>query len=403
MLLADSEAAYEQHCNRISPNGALLQMLTTQRINNFSSLAFACGTPQSPPSEEQFKEFANVVIGGVDMTFGELAGLRRVHFEASAIVMAELKSKATEPSGEAGRKLPVAEKTARLRDQEARLTGLRIKGELQPSFALVDLVAQMKESNCVSWIPPSRCSKRDSEIQSTMKEKPITLSLEQQMVKLTAADEHIAVDTSTDLQLQWALQRRGLAFDKCALISFDQHEIWVQQLLGHLTREAPTEFARVTVSQVIRADRDMFTLMAQEIQTTLQPDARGVMPMEAKLKELRTDPRVTMFLLPLPRSAAKESDKVTSAATSSKQDHVTPKATVRPAKKAKPSAKAKSLCPQELKGFPQRDANGNAICWAYNLKAGCKNEVSGGRCKKGVHICMKCQKNNHSLVTCRAN
>ena len=68
-----------------------------------------------------------------------------------------------------------------------------------------------------------------------MKEKPITLSLEQQMVKLTAADEHIAVDTSTGLQLQWALQRRGLAFDQCALISFDQHEIWVQQLLGHLT------------------------------------------------------------------------------------------------------------------------------------------------------------------------
>ena len=74
----------------------------------------------------------------------------------------------------------------------------------------------MKESNCVSWIPPSRCSKRDSEIQSSTKEKPITLSLEQQMVKLTAADEHIAVDISTDLQLQWALQRRGLAFDQCA-------------------------------------------------------------------------------------------------------------------------------------------------------------------------------------------
>ena len=118
-----------------------------------------------------------------------------------------------------------------------------------------------------------------------------------------------------------------MAFDQCALISFDQHEIWVQQLLGHLTREAPTGFARVTVSQVIRADREMFTLMAQEIQSTLQPDARGVMPMEAKLKELRTDPRVTMFLLPLPRSAAKESDKVVSTAASSKADHGTPKAT----------------------------------------------------------------------------
>ena len=52
------------------------------------------------------------------MTFGELAALRRLHFEASAIVMAELKSRATDTTGETGRKLPVAEKTARLRDQE---------------------------------------------------------------------------------------------------------------------------------------------------------------------------------------------------------------------------------------------------------------------------------------------
>ena len=50
------------------------------------------------------------------------------------------------------------------------------------------------------------------------------------MVKLTSADDHIAVDTSTDLQLQWALQRRGLAFDQCALMSHNEHEVWVQQL-----------------------------------------------------------------------------------------------------------------------------------------------------------------------------
>ena len=403
MSLADSEAAFEQHCRRISPAGTLLQLLTAQRISNLSSLAFACGTPQSPPTEEQFKEFATGINGGTDMTFGELAALRRLHFEASAIVMAELKSRATDTTGETGRKLPVAEKTARLRDQEARLSGLRIKGELQPSFALVDLVSQMKESNCVSWIPPSRCSKRDAEIQNSMKEKPITLSLEQQMVKLSAAEEHIAVDTSTDLQLQWALQGRGLAFDQCSLISYDQHEIWVQQLLGHLTRDAPAGFARVSVSQVIRADREIFTLMAQEIQTTLQPDERGNMPMEVKLKELRTDPRVTMFLLPLPKSAAKESEKASSSTPGTKSTPSAPAAPIRPLKKAKPSAKAKSLCPQELKGFPQRDPSGNAICWAYNLKTGCKNEVTNGRCKKGVHCCMKCHKNNHSLVTCRVN
>jgi hypothetical protein len=172
---------------------------------------------------------------------------------------------------------------------------------MQPSFALIDLAAQMKETNCVTWIPPSKCSKRDSEIQNSVKEKPAVLSLEQQMVKLTSAEDHIVVDTSTDLQLQWALQRRGLAFDECALMSHSEHEIWVQQLLGQMTRDAPTGFAKVTAGQAIRADRELFTLMAQELQGPLQPDARGEMPMDKKMRELRTDPRVTMFLLPLPR------------------------------------------------------------------------------------------------------
>lgn len=401
MSLADSEAAFEQHCKRISPDGALFTLLSGQRISSLSALAFASGTPQSPPTDEQFREFATGLNGGNDMTYGELAALRRLHFEAAAIVMAELKSRATDTTGESSRKLPIAEKTARLREQEARLSGLRIRGELQPSFALVDLIAQMKESNCVTWVPPSRCSKRDSEVQNSMKEKPITLSLEQQMVKLATVDEHISVDTSTDLQLQWALQRRGLAFDQCGLISYEEHEIWVQQLLGHLTRDAPAGFARVSVSQVIRADREIFTVMAQEIQGTLQPDPRGNYPMEEKLKTLRTDPRVTMFLLPLPKSASKDSEKTTSTSTKTPPPAAAP--AVKPAKKARPSAKAKTLCPQELKGFQQRDPSGNAICWAYNLKGGCKNEVTNGRCKKGVHCCIKCHKTNHSLVTCRAN
>ena len=373
MSLADSSAAFEQHCNRVNPNGQMHGLLVDKGISNLSSLAFAAGTPQSPPTEDQFKEFATGINDGTEMTFGQLSILRRLHFEASAIVMAELKSKATDTSGEGGRRLPVAEKAARLAEQEGRLPGLRIKGELQPSYALIDMVAQIKETNAAIWIPPSKCSKRDAEIQNTMKEKPAVLSLEQQMVKLATTEEQISVDTSTDLQLQWALQRRGLAFDQCALISHEEHEVWVQQLLGQLTREAPAGFAKVTTSQVIRADRELFTLMAQETQGTLQPDPKGDFPLDKKMRELRTDPRITMFLLPLPRAAAaRESDKATTAGPPPK---ASPSAPLRPQKKARPSAKAKSMCPQELKSFSKKDAAGNAICWAFNLKTGCKNEV----------------------------
>ena len=400
MSLADSEAAFEQHCNKLVGDGSLTALLVNHGIKSLSVLAFASGTPQSPPSEEQFKEFATQVNGGVDMSFGMQAHLKRLHFEAAAIVMAELKSRAMDTTPDGARKLPLAEKAARFKEQEARLPGLRLKGELQPSYALVDLVAQVKETNCITWIAPSKCSKRDSEVQNSLKEKPMILSLEQQMVKLSTPTEQLVADTSTDLQFQWALQRRGLAYDQCTLIKFDEHEAWVQQLLGQLTREPPPGFTRVSSSQAIRADRELFTIMAQELQDSVQPDSRGVLPMEAKLKELRTDPRVTMFLLPMPKGSPKEPEK---AASSTPTPKASPGPPARPTKRAKTSAKAKAMCPSELKGFAQRDANGQAICWAFNQKSGCKLEVSNGRCKKGMHCCIKCHKSNHSFVTCRSS
>ena len=156
MSLADSEAAFEQHCNKLVTDGSLVPLLKNHGIASLSALAFSTGTPQS---DEQFQESTARINGGTPMSFGLQAALRRLHFEASAIIMADLKARATDTSGDGTRKLPIAEKTARLRDQELRLPGVRIRGELQPSFALVDMVAQIKETNCVVWIPPSKSSR----------------------------------------------------------------------------------------------------------------------------------------------------------------------------------------------------------------------------------------------------
>ena len=69
-----------------------------------------------------------------------------------------LKSRVTADAVSEVRKLPVAEKAARLQDQEARLKGVRIRGEMQPSYALVDLAANIKDTNVIVWIPPSKCT-----------------------------------------------------------------------------------------------------------------------------------------------------------------------------------------------------------------------------------------------------
>ena len=64
------------------------------------------------------------------------------------------------------------------------------------------------------------------------KEKSSSLSVEQQVLKLSSNSPEIKADTSSEMLLQWAWTRRGLAFDQSQLISWETHQLWVQQLLG---------------------------------------------------------------------------------------------------------------------------------------------------------------------------
>lgn len=158
------------------------------------------------------------------------------------------------------RKLPLAEKQARLISQQNRLQGVSISGELQPSRNLIDLVASMAENDSVVWNSPSRCSKREAEIQHRTKEKSSTVSVEHHVLKVAAPSIEVDADTTTELPLQWALMRRGIAFDQCALIQRNTHQRWVQQLLNLLSKNAPEGYAKIRTDQLIRADRELFII-----------------------------------------------------------------------------------------------------------------------------------------------
>ena len=144
-----------------------------------------------------------------------------------------------------------------MRDQKARLGGVSIEGETEPSYALIDLVKSMVDNNCVLWIPPSKCGKRESEIQMNSKEKPQTLGLENQTVKVAAPSVDQNIDATSEMTLQWCLQRRGIAFDQSRLINWSTHQTWMQQLLTTLSKDPPEGDGRVKIEQVVKADREL--------------------------------------------------------------------------------------------------------------------------------------------------
>ena len=210
MALVDSEAAFGQRLAEVLTDANARQSILAGGIRSFSMLAFASGTPQNPPSDEAFRTFADGILP-VGYNMATYSGLRRLHFEAATLVVAQLKQKVTGDGEEGKQKLPIIEKQARLAEQKRRLTGVEIEGELQPSYALIDAVNGMIETSSVLWIAPSKATSRDQEIQHGAKSLPSVVHLEQHTLRLSTPDANLEADCSNTLQLQWCLQRRALA------------------------------------------------------------------------------------------------------------------------------------------------------------------------------------------------
>ena len=302
------------------------------------------------------------------------------------------------------RKLPLPEKRARRESQVKRLAGLSIEGELDPAFQLIDACNHQMETSIIYWLAPSKCPKRESEVIAGFKEKPSTLQVEQNVVKLQHAPQNLECDANDSLKCQWAWQRRGLAYDQCGMISHSAHQRWIQKLLDSLSTMPPAGYAPITLAQCIRADKEMFLLMSQENLPSFKPGSSGEKPLDSLMARLMCDVRVSQFLLPLPKGQAHPG----TAAAGSEAKGGLKRGNRASAPSGKSEAKAKA-----------RGALLKPRFWVFFgliLEVESPTEVAKlGTCVKarqagrfvlgtsrGLHLCANCHKPGHSVLTCRA-
>ena len=169
MTLIDSAAAFERRCDQL--RGGLKELFATAGITTFSSLAFKVGTPQAVVSDDAMQRFSDTIHGGPS-TVGDCSIVKRLHFEATTLVMADLRSQiSSTDASEPVKKLPFVEKLRRSSLQKERITGILQSNEQQPSHALIDACFNMVESGSLIYIPPSKCGSRESEIHAESKGK----------------------------------------------------------------------------------------------------------------------------------------------------------------------------------------------------------------------------------------
>lgn len=412
MSLVDSEAAFSQRCQEVNA-GAIHTALRDNGVTTFAGLAYACGTPQDRPSQAELDTFSVRILGAAPR-LGDVSLLKRLIFESCTFVIAQLRQNVQGDASETPRKLPLAEKAARAEDQKRRLAGVHIERDSVPSYALVDLCCHMHEVG-VTWISPGRCTSRESEIQLSTRDQTRVFKLEDNSLKVGNEHPEDAASFDSPIRLQWCLQRRGLALDQARLMTWQQHERWVHCLLHALTRECPSGFHKPDMNRIIQADREAWLILASEVQS-IKVTATGDFPLGLALEALRTDPRITMYLMatwgrqpdskmpsdvPTPPKdgeglsrSAKRRRRLKAAAAA--------RAATPPGKTAS-APKGARVMPAELKGAHQRTEDGQLICWDHNC-GGCRLKTEGDppKCQHGVHVCAFCRRVGHSFRNCRA-
>ena len=377
-----SKPHFRERAREYGVSERLIDELKDQGVESMGQLAFAIFRPGAEFDEQAFNQWAVQLNSGMRPTMGELAGLRRLHFESEVVATASLKAsiEATDPG--APKPIPVAERSARLNEQRARLGGVSISGMGEPSHTLVDEICNQFETRVLRYVEPSRCTSRETEVTTGKSDKKLKLDTNTLTIKESKSvpDESI----STTFHLAQCLKRRGLAYDFAGLISFDAHERYVEKLLRHLSIDAPPGYHPTTLSQVLRADREVFAFMAQNVHD-IRP-VGNVKPLDDQLVRALQDYNTVFHLLPLPKTAARED-------TSSKNPARENVAPYRKGQgKNKGGGKNKSggslSAPRGMVGCVGRDAKNRPICFDFNLST-CSNAAVGAACSKGRHCCFK--------------
>eukprot|EP00435_Cladocopium_sp_Y103_P041876 s526_g11.t1 len=385
--LTDSKAHFTARAAEYGVPDALVDNLRLAGVTTMAHLAFSICRPGQDFEEIKFERWVTTVNGGVAPTVGALAAIRRLHFEAEIVVTSTLKASVESPQeSTTPRPLPQAERNARMRQLKQQFTGLNLEGLNEPSQALIDECCHQNESRVLRYIEPAKCNSRESEVAVGRTDRKLRIESNTLSVKeaKTTPDE----DVTTSYKLQQCMRRRAVAYEFASLISFSAHEKYIDKLLRRLNADPPPNYQATSMSQILRADREVWVHMSQHVDDIKQqPD--GSRPLDAALMEALSDYNVTFHLLPLPLPSSSSYAPVRVRENQSEGGYKGKSGSF--GKKGKGKGKGQqgsSVAPRGIKGAVGRDSKGRAICFNYNLGE-CNDAPVGGACRRGRHVCFK--------------
>ena len=267
------------------------------------------------------------------------------------------------------------------------------------------------EHDEVKWLHISSCTSREQELASIKKDSFLALAAGGQL-KVTPPKNLAVSDVTTDLKVQQAFTRRGLAYDQSGLMTFSVHARWVEQLFKAMARSVPENFSNVTVQQRLDADKELFLKVADHCRAGIVPIAGQPRPLDIAVEIYRNHTDVLCFTVPFSKRSSASSSSIGPPAVSSTTTLVSQELSnrkrKRDAKAAGKGSKGKAGKGKGGKGdvrMPEgclnKTSSGKNICFRFNSSVGCSFGKPGGTCMRGSHVCARpgCEA-AHSAVNC---
>ena len=397
-MALDSKVAFLQRAAQIEISNQDIDALELAGVDTFAKYAFCSEYQPGQQDEKPLVNFLEAALG-VAPTGESLGKFRRLFFESHALCLQDLRQKVERTEHSDAKVLPLAEKVERVNQIKARLPGLLITQQLEPSHQLIDKAVQQWEENSLRYIELSSCSSREQEVLAEKTSPSITFDAAGN-IKVTKKQELAQCSLTGDLRLRTAMQRRALAYDMAGVASFLVLEKWSSLLFEKLQHEPPQGFRYVNHDQLLRADKALWLKVAEDTRSLVQGNGLRK-PVDEAIEKWSLHPEIQYHIMPMPSpTSSPTTPKPQSNATGGPARPINKDSENKNFKgKGKGKSKGKISIPDncEIKFGEQQ----KPICMKYNIGTCRGNVKPGKRCQYGYHVCWKkqCHK-NHSAVEC---
>ena len=398
----ESVHVFKARALQIGLEQSVLDAIEAKNLCSFGKFAWSCAYTPGGVDETPFVQMVTATLGRRALE-DELSVLRRLFFESHAVSMQDMRTRIDRSSEAGSIKILPAEKAARYEAQVRRLVGLNLTGPLEPSHQLIDAVFTLVEENSLKYLPIHSLTCREQEM---MGEKEDT-HLKEYIIRMSAgalsAKEkpcEIRADLGTDLKIRFALQRRALAFDQAALISWAIHDEWIAVLFHRMTESAPEGHYAVTMDQCLRADRKLFLKMSEACRANINALPGSPRPLDIAMRRFMDHSDVLYLIMPLAKPAHSSQSSSTLVPVEYRDGPYTKGKGVKTKGKGKGKGagkgkgknkgkKGKASNPGPPPGCLSKTPDGRFICYGFNRPGGCEHSSTeiGRSCTRGYHVC----------------